>query len=91
MQLPSLFQHLLHVIKYTTFDELHENDACLTIDVLLGCVKESIVSMNLHIWHLFVSHVKFHCNVDFAVDQYVFKVRRLLVCSNRWSLKKLLC
>ena len=65
--MPSLLQHLLHVIMYTTLDELHENNPGLTIDVLSGSVKEGLVSIKLHIWHLFVSHLKFPCNVVFVL------------------------
>ena len=38
MQLPSPLNHLVHVIKYTTLDELHENDPGLAIDVVPGSV-----------------------------------------------------
>ena len=65
--MPSPLQHLLHASKYTALDELHENDPGLTIDVLLGSMKEGLVSIKLHIWHLFVSHLKFPCNVVVAL------------------------
>ena len=45
IQLPSPLQHLLHVIKYTTLDELHENDPGLTFDVVPGIVRDGLVSM----------------------------------------------
>ena len=72
----------MHDIKYTTLDELHENDPGLTIGVLKGSVKEGLASIKLHILHLFTSHLKFPCNVDFAVNQNAFKVRSLPVCSD---------
>ena len=59
IELPSPLQHLLHVIKYTTLDELHENDPGLTIDVLPGSVNEGLESIKLHILHIFLSHLKF--------------------------------
>ena len=55
--------HLLHVIKYTTVDELHENDSGLTIDVVHGSVRDGLVSNKLHIWHLFASPLIFPCKV----------------------------
>ena len=57
--MPSLLEHSLHVMKYTTLDELNENDCGLTIDVVPSGVKEGLVSIKLHIGHLFVSHLKF--------------------------------
>ena len=65
--MPSPLQHLLHVIKYTTLDELHENDPGLTIDVVPGSVREGLVSIKLHSWHLFVSYLLFPCNVVVAL------------------------
>ena len=56
-------KHLLHDIKYTTLDELHENDSGLSIDVVPGSVRHGLVSIKLHIWHLFSSHLEFPCNV----------------------------
>ena len=56
-------KHLLHVIKYTTLDELHENDPGLTIDVVPGRARDGLVSIKLHIWHFIASHLKFPCNV----------------------------
>ena len=89
--MPSALQHLLHVSKYTTLDEVRENDPGLTIDVVTGSAKEGVVSIKLLIWQLFVSHLKLPCNVDCTVEQNAFKVRRLPVCNNRWSLKKFTC
>ena len=53
----------MHDIKYTTFDELHENDPGLTIYVVPGSVRHGLVSIKLHIWHLLSSHLEFPCNV----------------------------
>ena len=61
--MPSPLQHLLDDIKYTTLDEFHENDLGLLIDVVLGSVKEGVVSIKLHIWHLFMSHLIIPGNV----------------------------
>ena len=54
--LPSPLQHLLHVIKYTRLDELHENDHGLAIFVVPCSVIEGLVSIKLYLWHLFASH-----------------------------------
>ena len=61
--MPSPLKHLLHDIKYTTLYELHENDPGLTIDVVPGSVRHGLVSIKLHIWHLFSSHLEFPCIV----------------------------
>ena len=61
--MPYPIKHLLHDIKYTTLDELHENDPGLAIDVVPGSVRHGLVSMKLNIWHLFSSHLEFPCNV----------------------------
>ena len=63
IQLPSPLKHLLHDIRYTTFDELHENDPGLTIDVVPGSVRHGLVLTRLHILNLFSSHLEFPCNV----------------------------
>ena len=44
--IPPPLQHLFYVVKYTTLDELHENDPGLTIDVVPGCVRDGLVSIN---------------------------------------------
>ena len=82
----------MHVVKYTTIDELLDNDPDLATDVAPGSVKEGVVSIKLHIWHLFVSDLKF-CGgiVDFAVDQIAFNGNRSLVCNNSWSFKTFSC
>ena len=59
MYLPSPLKHLLHDVKYTTLDELHENDPGLTIDVVPGSVRRGLVSIKLHIWHPLSSHFEF--------------------------------
>ena len=56
-------KHLLHDIKYTTLDELHENDPGLAIDVVPDSVRHGLVSIKLHIWHLFSSHLECPCIV----------------------------
>ena len=61
--MPSPLKHLLHVIKHTTLDELHENQPGLTIDVVPGSVRHGLVLIKEHIWHLFSSHLKCPCNV----------------------------
>ena len=61
--MPSTLKHLLHVIKYTTLDELHENDPGLTIDVVPGSVRHGLVLIQFHIRHLFSSYLEFPCNV----------------------------
>ena len=61
--MPSPLKHLLYVIKYTTIDELHENDPGLTIDVVPCSVGDGLVSIKLNIYHLFASQLKFTCNV----------------------------
>ena len=61
--MPSPLKHLLHDIKYTTLDELHENDPGLTIDVVPGGVRHGLVSIKLHAWHLLSSHLEHTCNV----------------------------
>ena len=61
--MPYPLQHLLHVIKYTTLGELHEDDPGLAIDVVPGSVRDGLVSIKLHILNLFSSHIKFPCNV----------------------------
>ena len=61
--MPSPLKHLLHDIKYTTLDELHENDPGLSIDVVPGSVRHGLVSIKSHIWHLLSSHLEFPCNV----------------------------
>ena len=61
--MPSLLQHLLHDIKYTTLDELHKNDPGSTNDVVPGSVRHGLVSIKLYIWYLFSSHLEFACNV----------------------------
>ena len=43
ISLPSPLKHLLHDIKYTTLDELHENDPSLTIDVVPDSVRHGLV------------------------------------------------
>ena len=50
-------------MKYTTLDELHENDHGLAIDVVPGSVRHGLVSIKLYIWHIFSSHFEFPCNV----------------------------
>ena len=60
--MPSPLRHLLHDIKYTTLDELHENDPRLTIDIVPGNVRDGLVSIKLHICDLFASHFKFPCS-----------------------------
>ena len=52
--------HFLHVIKYTTLDDLHGNDPGLKIDVVSGIVKEDLVSIKLHIWHVLYQISNFH-------------------------------
>ena len=61
--MPSPIKHLLHDIKYTTLDELHENDPGFSIDVVPGSVRHGLVSSKLHIWHLFSLYLEFLCNV----------------------------
>ena len=61
--MPSPLKHLLHDIKYTTLDELHENDPGLTIDVVPDGVRRGLVSIKLHTWHLLSSHLEHTCNV----------------------------
>ena len=61
--MPSPLRHLLHDIKYTTLDELHENDPGLAIYVVPGSVGDGLVSIKLHILHLFSSQLEFPCNV----------------------------
>ena len=61
--MPSPLKRLLHNIKYTTLDELHENDPCLTIDVVPGRVRHGLVSTKSHILHLLSSHFEFPYNV----------------------------
>ena len=61
--MPSPLKHLLHVIKYTTLDELHENHPGLTIDVVPGSVRHGLVLIKLHIWYLFSSYLEFPCYV----------------------------
>ena len=53
----------MHDIKYTTIDELHENDPGLTIDVVPDSARPGLVSIKLHIWHLLSLHLEFTCNV----------------------------
>ena len=57
--MPSPIQRFLHVTKYATLDELHENNSGFRVDVLPCSVKEVLVSIKLHIWQLLLSHVKF--------------------------------
>ena len=65
--MPSPLKHLLHDIKYTTLDELQKNDPGLIIDVVPGSERHGLVSIKLHIWHLFSSHLEFPCNVVVAL------------------------
>ena len=44
---------IVHAIKYTTLDDLHENDPGLAIDVVPGSVRENLVSIKWHILHLY--------------------------------------
>ena len=44
-------------------DDLHEYDPGLRIDIVPSSANEVLVSIKLHMWHLFVSHLKFPCNV----------------------------
>ena len=71
-------------MKYTTLDELHENNPGFTIGVVLGNVK-GLVSTKFLILPLFVSRFKFPDNVttNFAVGQKAFKIRRLSICNAR--------
>ena len=75
--MPSPLQHLLHVIKYTTLDELDENVPGITIDVVPGSVKDDLVSIKLHIWHLSLSHLKFHFNVIVVLLTLLWIIMRL--------------
>ena len=61
--MPYPLQHLLHDIKYTTLDELHANNPGLAIDVVRDSVRHGLVSIKLHIRHLFSSRLEFLCNV----------------------------
>ena len=88
--MPSPLQHLLQIIKYITLDESYENDPGLTIDVVPGSERDGLVSIKLHIWHLFALHLEFLCNVDFTVYQDAFNVRMLPVCNNRSSFETVL-
>ena len=54
--LPSPLQHLLHVTKYATLDELHDNDPGIAINVAPGSEKEGLVSIKLHIY-IFLYHI----------------------------------
>ena len=61
--MPSPLKHSLHDIKYTTLDELRENDPGLAIHEIPGSVRHGLVSIKLHIWHLLSLHLEFPCNV----------------------------
>ena len=61
--MPSQSKYLLHDIKYTTLDELHEDYPGLTIDVVPGSARHCLVSIKLHIRHLFSPHLEFPCNI----------------------------
>ena len=52
----------MHVIKYTTSDELHENIG-LTIYAVTGIVKQGLVYSKLCIWYLFLSQLRCLDNV----------------------------
>ena len=58
-----MLKHLLHDIKCTTLDELHENVPGLAIDVVPGSVRHGLVSIKLRNLHLFSSHLEYPCNV----------------------------
>ena len=61
--LPLRYIIFLYVIKYTTLDELHENDPGLKIDVIPDSARDDLVSIKLHNWHPFALHIKFPSNV----------------------------
>ena len=77
--MPSPLHHLLHVMKYTTLGELHENDPGLTIDVVPGSARHGLVSIKLIIWHLFPSYLRFPCNFVMIMLTLMWIIMRLVL------------